>query len=249
MKWKLLWRRLSVTAPRMTIKTHRPWWVQALVWVLILGFSGALALWTYDLGRRIAGLDRGEVESEIASLKKRLARSEEERVALSANANAANSHLAIERATLEKLMSQVKTLEAENTRLREDLAFFERMAPAPANPGVSIRNFTLQNEPGGTGIRYRLLIGQGGKTERDFVGSVQLLVTMLQGGQTVTLTLPEAVPGKAPGNPAFALSFRTFQRLEGTIALPEQAVLKSVQARVLENGLVRAQQTAALGRL
>ena len=69
MKWKLLWRRLSVAAPRMTIKTHRPWWLQALVWIVILGLSGALALWTYDLGRSITGLDRGQIESKLSHLK------------------------------------------------------------------------------------------------------------------------------------------------------------------------------------
>jgi hypothetical protein len=163
--------------------------------------------------------------------------------------------LAIERATLEKLMAQVKALEVENTRLREDLAFFERMVPAPANHGVSIRSFSLQREPGGTGVRYRLLVGQGGKPVRDFSGNVQLVVTGVQEGRTVTLTLPDesaavrlgAAAGSVLNNPqAFVLSFRTFQRLEGTIPLPPDWVLKSVQAKVLENGTVRAQQNAAL---
>ena len=255
MKWNLLWRRLSVAAPRMTIKTHRPWWLQALVWIVILGLSGALALWTHDLGRSITGLDRRQIESKLDHLKVQLTKMTEERNQLSASASAAQSNLAIERATLEKLMAQVKALEVENTRLREDLAFFERMVPAPANHGVSIRSFSLQREPGGTGVRYRLLVGQGGKPVRDFSGNVQLVVTGVQEGRTVTLTLPDesaavrlgAAAGSVLNNPqAFVLSFRTFQRLEGTIPLPPDWVLKSVQAKVLENGTVRAQQNAAL---
>jgi hypothetical protein len=255
MKWKLLWRRLSVAAPRMTIKTHRPWWLQALVWIVILGLSGALALWTYDLGRSITGLDRGQIESKLSHLKVQLNRMTEERNQLSASASAAQSNLAIERATLEKLMAQVKALEAENTRLREDLAFFERMVPAPPHSGVSIRSFSLQREPGSSGIRYRLLVGQGGKPTRDFTGNAQLVITALQEGRSVTLSLPDERSAQTLGasagsnllNPqTFSLSFRTFQRLEGTIPLPSDWVLKSIQVRVLENGMLRAQQSASL---
>lgn len=253
MKWKLLWRRLSVTAPRMTIKTHRPWWVQVLVWVIILGLSGALALWTYDLGRSITGLDRGQIETQLDQFQGQLAQLTEERNQLSASASAAQSNLAVERATLEKLMAQVKALEAENTKLREDLAFFERMAPA--NSSVSIRSFSLQREPEGHGVRYRLLVGQGGRTSRDFNGHVQLVLSGVQEGRAVTLSWPEDKSAKTPGasvsstphDPkAFALAFRTFQRLEGTIPLPANWILRSVQAKVLENGTVRAQQSASL---
>jgi hypothetical protein len=252
-KWKLLWRRLSVTAPRMTIKTHRPWWLQVLVWVIILGLSGALALWTYDLGRSITGLNRGQVESKLDQLDIRVRQLTEERDRLSASASAAQSNLAVERATLEKLLAQVQALETENTKLREDLTFFERMAPA--NSSVSIRNFSLQREPEGHGIRYRLLVGQGGRVGRDFSGHVQLVLSGVQEGRAVTLRLPDDKSAKTlgtsvsavPHDPkAFTLAFRTFQRLEGTIALPANWILKSVQAKVLENGTVRAQQSASL---
>jgi outer membrane murein-binding lipoprotein Lpp len=254
MRWKLLWRRLSVTAPRMTIRTHRPWWLQALVWVLILGLSGALALWTYDLGRSITGLNLGQIEPRLSQLNADLAKLTQERNQLSAEASVAQSHLAIERATLEKMMTQVKTLEAENTRLREDLAFFERMVPATSNSGISIRSFSLQRESD-TSVRYRLLVGQGGRVAHEFTGNVQLVVSAIRDGRPVTLSLPDDKSAKSAGVPAnsaqtdskaLGLAFRTFQRLEGTIPLPTGWVLKSVQAKVLENGVLRAQQSASL---
>ena len=253
MKWKLLRQRLSIAAPRMTIRRHRPWWVQVGWWIIILGLSGALALWTYDLGRQIAGLAKNSksagknnsAEFLQLSLEQRLARLQQERDELAAQTSAAQSNLAIERATLQKLMAQVKTLETENSQLHEDLMFYERIAPVSGKGGISIRTFTAQQESSASGVtlRYRLLVSQSGKTEHDFVGTVRFQVTLLKNGRTEVITAPEA---NAVQDPAFSLAFRTLQRVEGSFNLPVGAQVKSVQAQILENGAVRAQQSVSL---
>jgi hypothetical protein len=58
MRWKLLRRRLSVSAPRMIVRSHLPWPLRWAVVALTLGFSAALALWAFEFGKEIAGLDR-----------------------------------------------------------------------------------------------------------------------------------------------------------------------------------------------
>jgi len=60
MRWKLLRRRLSISAPRMIVRSHLPWPLRWAVLALMLGFSAALALWAFEFGREIAGLDRQE---------------------------------------------------------------------------------------------------------------------------------------------------------------------------------------------
>ncbi len=51
----------------------------------------------------------------------------------------------IDRAASEQVQAQLKALENENARLKEDLAFFESLLPTPANAkGVVIRSFRLQ---------------------------------------------------------------------------------------------------------
>ena len=60
MRWKLLRRRLSVSAPRMTVRSHLPWPIRWAVAALALGFSAALALWAFEFGKGIAGLDRDD---------------------------------------------------------------------------------------------------------------------------------------------------------------------------------------------
>jgi hypothetical protein len=68
MRWKLLRRRLSVSAPRMIVRSHLPWPLRWAVVALVFGFSAALALWAFEFGKDIAGLDRGSKE-ELAQLR------------------------------------------------------------------------------------------------------------------------------------------------------------------------------------
>ncbi len=41
----------------------------------------------------------------------------------------------------------------------------------------------------------------------------------------------------------YKLEFKYYQRMEGVLTVPEGAVIKAVQARVLEKGKVRVQQS------
>ncbi len=67
-------------------------------------------------------------------------------------------------------------------------------------------------------MRYRLLVQQSGRPERDFVGLVSLTVSLQQGGRPWVLQLPDAtIPDAGPA----PLSFRHYQRVEGTFELPE----------------------------
>ena len=145
-------------------------------------------------------------------------------------------------------MQQVRALEEETTRLKDDLAFYDSLLPAgKADKGIVIRSFRLQpeDEPQSQRMRFRLLIQQSGKAERDFAGSVQLEVRFTQKGGSFIYEIPEsdATPERTK---AFELSFRHYQRLEGTFTLPTGAVAQSVLVRVLAAGETQTQQSFSL---
>jgi 1-acyl-sn-glycerol-3-phosphate acyltransferase len=137
-----------------------------------------------------------------------------------------------------QLVVQVKTLEGENLKLKEDLAFFESLLPVDNNAfGVSIRRMKAEVAAPNQ-LHYQLLIMQGGKVDHDFSGDLQLTVTVLQAGKSAMIVFPEqntAEPDK------YKLTFKHYQRAEGVLTLPDGAVAKSVQARVLDKGQIRAQ--------
>ncbi|HZW21819.1 DUF6776 family protein [Noviherbaspirillum sp.] len=240
MKLRLWRRRMSVSSPKMTIRTRTPWPTRILIVVLAV-LAGAAAMWLYGDGG-FAPVTPDDARAQLAHYREQLDKVTAERDQLSATANAAESQLNIERSAQKQLAAQVKSLEADNMRLKEDLAFFESLLPNATGPaGIAIRRLKI-DQIAPNQLRYRLLIMQGGKGDRRFVGSLQLLVTTLHDGKSAMMTFP-AVPADQD---KFKLSFMHYQRVEGVLTLPEGAATKMVQARVLENGQVRAQQAANL---
>ena len=75
MRWKLLRRRLSVSAPRMIVRSRLPWPLRWLLLAVMLGFSAALALWAFEFGKEFAGLDR-RAKEELANLRAEAERAE-----------------------------------------------------------------------------------------------------------------------------------------------------------------------------
>jgi hypothetical protein len=241
MKWKLWMRKLSVSAPSVTVRSRLPWSVRAVLGFLVLAAAAAAGAGIYEYGRNFAGPDRRELLAEIERLQSALRESNAERERFVALATAFEAQLKVERAAQEQVTRQLSALENEANRLREDLAFFESLLPAgTANKGVVIRSFRVQPEGEPNRMRYRLLVQQAGKPERDFIGTVQLQVNFAQGPRSFVLTIPEP---DAPVERMLHLSFRHYQRIEGSFALPPGAVARSVLVRILAGGQTQIQQS------
>jgi hypothetical protein len=200
-------------------------------------------MWTYDLGRSISGIKPGVSKEQVAALQQQVAQLTQERDQLLVAANTSESNLNIERSAQKQLAQQARTLEADNAKLKDDLAFFEGLLPAGAGPGaIAIRRLTAELVAPNQ-LRYRLLMMQGGKGEREFTGNLQLAVTLTQGGKSVVMLFPDE---KSAEPDKYKLGFKHYQRLEGVLTLPDGATARTIQARVLEKGQLRAQQSANL---
>jgi hypothetical protein len=235
---------MSISAPKMTVKSHYPWPLKALFLVLVLGFGGAVAMWIYDLGRDFTGHSPMVSKQQLADLNEKMNALTAERDRFSSTVNAAESRLNIEKAAQEQLGQQIKVLETQNAKLKEDLAFFEGLLPnATGSQGITIQRLTAELLTP-TQLRYRMLIMQGGKGA-NFVGNVQLLVTATVAGKSTVLIFPGA-NATAAEKTASQLDFKYYQRVEAELTLPEGAVVKAIQAKVMEKGQMRAQQTSNL---
>ena len=236
---KRIRQRFGISAPRMTVQTHVAWYWRMLGLVAVLSCSLALAAWMYDAGRRFAGFDRSEAEQELSQLRESVAKMHQETAELRASVNASESKLQIERAAQTQLGRQVKALEDENVRLKEDLAFFENLIPSEHRDNTLLIN-RFRVDPGALPgeFRYRLLLLQGGRRDKPFQGNLQLLVTLQQDGKNAIITLPEV--GAAA---AYKISFKYFQRVEGTFRVAPGAKVKMVQVRNFESGSAEARAT------
>lgn len=224
MRWKLWRRRLSVSAPRMIVRSHLPWPLRWAVAALALGFSGALAMWAFETGKNIAGLDR-DAKEELSRLRVEVAQLRDEREKALSIANTADSLLKTERTAQEKLAQQLKLTEAENLALKNDLGFFERLLPSAAGESMlSIRG--LQAEAVAPGrLRYQLLLMQTGKSRPEFSGRYEVTLSGTLDGRPWSL-VPQG--GTQP------LQVKQYRRVEGLIDHPPQAVIKVVTVKVTD---------------
>lgn len=235
--------RFGISAPRMMVRTHVAWYWRWLGMVAALAVSLVIAAWLYDAGRRFAGFDRSETEQELSQLRASFAKLEDETRRLRSIADASESRLKIEQSAQAQLGAQVKLLEEQNTRLKEDLAFFENLTPAVDR--LSIHRFKVEPNALPGEYRYRLLVLQGGKRDREFQGSMQLVVSVQENGRDAIIIIPDQA---SASDSAYRLQFKYFQRVEGTFRVGPRAKVLSVQARVLEHGSdqARASQSFSL---
>ena len=235
MRWKLFRRRMSLSAPRMIVRSHLPWPVRWAVLALAFGFSAALALWAFEFGKDIAGLERGAKE-ELVQLRAEVQRLRDDRERAQSIANTADSLLKTERATQDKLTQQLRQAEAEALAAKADLGFFERLLPA-SGEGLAVRALQAELVQPGQ-LRYQLLVMQSGKAPAEFKGRYEVQASGTLDGKPWTLALPA---GPQP------ISLRQYARVEGRLDHPPGAVVKTVQVRVTDNnGGVRASQTVKL---
>lgn len=239
-------QRFGITAPKVAVRTHVPWYLRWLLLAVLLAFSAALAAWMYDAGRRFAGFDRSEVQEELSAMRRELDSTRGELEKLRAIANASDSKLSIERTAQVQLAQQIRTMEQDNARLREDLAIFESMLSAGARSTQALNIQRLKVEPDGLPgeYRYRMLLLTGNRRERgEFQGRLELLVEVQQGGRNAMIVFPDRA---AADSPAYKLSFRNFYRVEGTFRIDPMAKVGTVQVRVFEAGAAQAKATQSI---
>ena len=235
MKFRLFRRRLTISSPRMAIRSALPWPLRWALGAVMLGFSAAIALWTFELGVSIAGLDK-DAKLELARLREEVAALRMERDKSQSIANTAGSLLTAEKAAQEKMAGQLKQLEADNRMLRDDLGFFEKLLPAGGAESAAIRG--LQAEAlSDMQIRWQVLVIQPVKNAPVFNGKLELTFNGTLAGKPWTMGLPG---GAQP------LQFKQYRRIEGVLDLPPLAVVKTVTAKVVEGTAVRSIQTVKL---
>lgn len=243
---KKLRQRFGISAPRVAVRTHVPWYLRWLLLAVLLSFSVALAAWMYDAGRRFAGFDRGEVQDELSGMRRELESTRGELAKLRAIANAADSKMSIERTAQVQLARQIRSLEQDNARLREDLAIFENMLSVETRSvqALNIQRFKVEPEGLPGEYRYRMLLLTGNRRDRgDFQGRLELLVGVQQEGKNAIILIPDRA---AADGPPFKLAFRNFFRVEGTFRVDPKTKVGTVQVRIFETGTAQAKATQSV---
>ena len=209
---------------------------------IVLGFCAAIALWAFEFGKDIAGLEKGSREevqrlrTELTNAQAELAVAKSERDQAQSVANTAGTLVTAEKASQERVLAQVKQLEMENRTLRDDLGFFEKLIPAAGGEGMAIRGLQadLQNA---SQLKWQVLVIQSGKNPAEFNGRLEVSFTGVLNGKPWEVTLP---------SDSSKIKVRQYGRMEGVFDVPAEVSVKGMSAKVMDGAVVKATQSIKL---
>lgn len=116
-------RKFGISAPRLAVRPYVPWYVRWAITLPFLLMAGGVVWWAYDAGLSLAGFHRGQAESELAKLREQVDILKSENAKLVSQAAANERQAQIEHAANLETAKQLKGLNEENIRIKEDLAF------------------------------------------------------------------------------------------------------------------------------
>ena len=220
----------GIRSARMAIRSQLAWYWRWLLNVLMMVVVGGAVWLLVENSYRITGLSREEARQQLATL------GDENRV-LKRELDAAKSTLIerdrqvqIDKAAQGELARNVAQLQEENAALKEDLGFLRNIMSSGTTPeGLGISNLKVEHDGRANEFRYRMLLTQGGQRRQDFKGRVQVIARFAQVAAINTLTFPDPGAGETAGS----VDFRFYQKVEGRFRIPEDAVLKSAEIRIL----------------
>jgi hypothetical protein len=248
MKFRRIERRFSISAQRLSVKPHIPWYVR---WAIALPFIfalGGLVWWAYDSGLELAGFHRGQAVKELESLHETLAGLQEENAKLSSKAASFERQAQMEHAANEEIINQIRALGDENARLKENVTFFQNLplAQGESQSELSILHLKVERDSLPGEYNCRLILVQSVKQRgKAFQGNMQLIVNALKDGKKVVLQFP--MESSADEVSAYQLNFKYYQVIDRAFKVTPGMVIENVQVRVFERGVREPKVVQSVG--
>jgi hypothetical protein len=230
-------RKFGISAPKVAVRPQIPGYVRWLAITILAALAVALSWGMYDAGRKFAGFDKNEINYELERLSQLNTRLQRENDELRMKMASLDRQSQMDHVAREDIGKQVKALETENIRLKEDLAFFQNLGaiPGKTEQRVSIGRLKLERGQLPGEYHYSLVLVQGGQRQKDFQGGLEFAVNFQQNGQKMVMPLASENPSKM-----LDVRFKFYQRVERSFRMPPDATVESMQVKVFENGIAQA---------
>lgn len=208
-----------------------------IVLIALAAMLAAALAWAFDNGSLFGASSRRELAARGEALAVELDRARTEASDLRRRSSELETQLAMQKGAEEALTRQVTELTGDNARLKEDVAFFQRLFADSSQPaGVTIPRLTLERESDDA-WHYGVLVVRNGAPTADYRGTVVLEAAIAPRDPdrlaVRAVTLPDDQPDTGPN---LALRFKYYQRVEGTLRVPAGSRVTAITARVYEEG-------------
>ena len=233
----------------MAVRSRLPWPWRAVAGIVLLAVVAGMWWWGFDFGRIFGAFDHKQIESRIAALETENGALHVENAQLHAKTMQQESELAMAAGAQASLSKQALLLQNENSQIKEELVFLQKLvADSNKQVGLAIQRIVVEREREDA-WHYSLLLVRGGNPKDEFDGHVTLQVNVQptagsgQPSRATIVTLPD---DQADAAAALKLKFKYYQRLEGTIGVPNGAQVRAVTVRAFESGQASPRATRNL---
>jgi hypothetical protein len=230
-------RKFGIFAPQVSVRPHVPWYLRWLV-IIILAVLVLLLCWImFDAGRQYTSFDKNGISHELDQLSDFNSRLKRENEKLRTQVTGLMRQLQMDGTTRSNITERLKDLGYKNTRLKEELVFFENLVSGKgkAAGNVFIYHFKLKKGQSPGEYRYNLVLLQGGEKINDFKGKLAFTAYLWQDGKKVKMPLT----GKDSPE-EFNLKFKFYHRVEKTFEVPPDTMVEGLEVQVFESGAKKA---------
>lgn len=210
-------QHFGATAKRVAVRSQRPWYWRLLLAGMLISLGYVLAYWQLIGG----GLDADSMQGLRQQSR-----------TLQANVVRMQRELQFERSAQTNLAKELRNLQDESMRLKEDVAFYKNILNDNSGAGeLKFYSFRVSKSTQPNHYDYYILLAQSGRHNPSVQGQLHLKLSSAQ-GEKIALPLTEA--GRV--QPAIKINFKYYQRLEGSFAVPNAETAYTVEASFIETG-------------
>ncbi len=202
--------------------------------VLWLFFLVALAAWSwqvFEFGRQRAGFDVGRCDQEASVFERRIEELEEERENLRAQAAKLERAGQIDRAAVNGVQGEVRSLQEERASLKREVAFLKKLVSGGGKK-LALGDYDLVDLGEGK-YRFEATLSKLGDDDNTVSGQVTIEVAGLTEGAPETLDLGKLTKGKRTN---IGIRFKNYQKLKTDLALPSGFEPASITVAVNPDG-------------
>lgn len=201
--------------------------IAALIVVSMIGVAGLM----YNHGLNMAGFDRLTSYQRQQDLRSELKRLKDENLELRESLARAERAIQMDQTAYQELDNSLKESAREIVKLREELSFYRSIiSPANKMSGLQVQSLNIERLPGDNQYRYKLVLIQALKHDRQVYGNARMVISGVQAGKEEKVEVPGS------NDKPLAVNFKYFQEFSGDIRLPKNFKPLRVIVRVHSSG-------------
>ena len=216
---RALEQHFGITATHVTVRTAMPWYwrIAQILLVLLVGYFAAY--WQF------VGHDAHPFDMQAAQ-------QHEDVQVMQARMVHLESQLQVSNAAQSNLAKEMASLQDENVRSKEEVAFYKSILTEGATTGVpKIHSVKLSKSARAGEYQYQILLVQSGRHDKLVQGALQLVLNGVQAGKPTTLHVEPA--GQQQG---IKVNFKYYQRIDGVFNVPAQISAQTLQVQYVALG-------------